>query len=223
MAIAQELKNEERRRKERVAQSKRAQEMASPLGLTLHDMRGMKCFVEKVCETPEFIALLEHRLMCRVMDRDEAEMIITPDPASLGQRSQLAALINGAWICCPLYVKELKGPCLKYKRASATERHILLTEDFQSKHGSVCHALRVAAALPGSAWTLYVDIERFNHKFALARARNRTTYWIALVRKGKVPQDLDGNVRKLSVDAFMQFITKIDKARSRTIMGQVAE
>ena len=118
----------------------------------------------------------------------QAEVIITTNPAEMGQRSTWSSAIVGQYVADPRLVRDTqKAVTLKFHDARRIQRNILISDDFAAKHSELMAVVSKAAR--GSLWTLFRDVARFKEMFAAALKTHRDTYFVALVTKSQIKED----------------------------------
>ena len=188
-AVDTEIAAQEKRRKERVRHMHRIETTMCLHLPSVTALRGLRCFVEPGCI--HALPLLETHLICHVADRVDADIFLAQHPLDIGQRSTICAVVAGAYIIDPSFLKHgaKGGVCVKYKAAKDTKRNFLFTEPFLQKHGSIAHLLRRCASQRAEKWRCFSDVHEHIPKFIVANRKHCATYWLALVKKRAHIQD----------------------------------
>ena len=87
----------------------------------------------------------------------KTQLLVVGDPACLDKSQKWIAALSGVLVCSAEAVLSLDnciGPFVKFRAATASNRKLHLSQDFQAKHVWISNLLREACQLPSSCWRM---------------------------------------------------------------------
>lgn len=172
---------DEKNRKDRVAERKRGDKRLTETRLDKVAMRGMTVFFEQAVRSQILTDAADVGLLRVVHNRMEADIIIAVDPANPGQRSSWAAALRGAYLATPDLILKGTSPHIKYVSPLTIERNLFLSPKFIDKHKELTQLLREACGCAGSKWVIFANMDEFNKRFRAAQKTHRHGYYKALI------------------------------------------
>ncbi|CAK0831689.1 unnamed protein product, partial [Prorocentrum cordatum] len=155
--MKQQQSNQDKRDKERLADTKRKELRTTGGGLG--NMNGRSAFIDQDASSDELSANLLRKGANVVDQRCGAQTFVVRDPASTSTRIHVSARMTGAWICTS---RLDAGPVVKYKAKLDIHKKVSLTTDFKNAQMAVANIIkRIATTFPGSKWKILEDVEQY--------------------------------------------------------------
>ena len=154
---------------------------------------------------------------------EEASIILTSRPSALGTQALRSAIRNGSFVAVDKFITSggTSGCATCYRQASATKRHVWLSDAICAKQPAFTDLFRRLAAGAGSKVRILDSFDAFRALVAADLARpkrqQRNLEAIAVVTDVEKRTKLQDFACAFTVDELLTFLPRIDKSKS--IMG----